>query len=56
MIFFYLIMKEGSEIVFVVFEFGINVFIFLFFWKRVEELKLKKKLSGYVEDSILIVL
>lgn len=42
MILSYLIMKEGSEIALVVFEFGINVFISLFSWKRVEELKLKK--------------
>ena len=55
MILSYLIMKEGSEIALVVFEFGINVFISLFSWKRVEELKLKKKLSGYAEDSILTV-
>ena len=53
MILSYLIMKERSEIALVVFEFGIHVFISLFSWKRVEELKLKKKLSGYAEDSIL---
>ena len=55
MILSYLIMKEGSEIALVVFEFGIHVFISLLSWKRVEELKLKKKLSGYAEDSILTV-
>lgn len=55
MILSYLIMKEGSEIALVVFEFRIHVFISLFSWKRIEELKLKKKLSGYAEDSILTV-
>lgn len=55
MILSYLIMKEGSEIALVVFEFRIHVFISLLSWKRVEELKLKKKLSGYAEDSILTV-
>ena len=55
MILSYLIMKEGSEIALVVFEFGIHVFISLFSWKRVEELKLKKTLSRYAEDGILTV-
>ena len=55
MILSYLIMKERSEIALVVFEFRIHVFISLLSWKRVEELKLKKKLSGYAEDSILTV-
>lgn len=41
----YLIMKERSEIALVVFEFGIHVFISLFSWKRVEELKLKNKVE-----------
>lgn len=55
MILSYLIMKEGSEIALVVFEFGIHVFISLLSWKRVEELKLKKTLSRYAEDGILTV-